>query len=486
MRKEEGETTQMTDTQLRTVTYSRYSSDRQRATSIEDQQRNTHERAKREGWPVVADFADAAVSGADANRPGYKRMQEAAKAGQFNVLLLDDLSRLARDSVEQERTMRRLEYQGIRIISTGDGYDSTSKAKKIQRGMKGLMNEVFLDDLAEKVHRGQKGQAIKGRWNGGRPYGYQLKKILDESQRDQYGEPLRVGTELEIVPKQAHIVREIFERYAAGESCLTIAADLNARGIPSPGSTWKRNVRRCNSWMDTAVRGILASPLYTGRQRWNTCQFLRDPGTGKDRRRERPESEWIANRLPRLEIVSEELFNKAQRRRNAGSNSHAKLKFGNRAKHLLSGLLRCKHCHVNYVMGDNRAYACSSYLGGKACTNSERVRRDEIERVILGPVIEGLLDPARVTRMAKEMEVEWRRQRAAVSARSEAAPRELANLDARINRLHAWLRAGDPDMTDDELQAAIDTAKAKRQQLAAEQPAGRQSARLLQTGPGWP
>jgi DNA invertase Pin-like site-specific DNA recombinase len=98
--------------------YARYSSENQRAASIEDQARNCRRRAEAEGWGVVREFADAAMSGSDSNRPQYQAMIAAAMRREFDVLLLDDLSRLTRDSVEQEQTIRRLEFQGLRIVAT--------------------------------------------------------------------------------------------------------------------------------------------------------------------------------------------------------------------------------------------------------------------------------------------------------------------------------------------------------------------------------
>ena len=164
---------------MRAVVYSRYSSDLQRAASIEDQLRNCQRRAEAEGWTITAEYADRGISGSHASRSEYRAMLDAAGRREFDGLLVDDLSRLARDSVEQERAIRRLEFQGLRIIATSDGYDSESKARKVHRGFKGLMNEIFLDDLREKTHRGLSGQALKGSWTGGRPYGYRLKPTLD-------------------------------------------------------------------------------------------------------------------------------------------------------------------------------------------------------------------------------------------------------------------------------------------------------------------
>lgn len=71
-------------------------------------------------------------------------------------------TRLSRDSLETERTIRSLEFHGITIISTSDGYDSTSKSRRITRGFKNLMNEAFLDDLRDRVHRGLGGQPCEG------------------------------------------------------------------------------------------------------------------------------------------------------------------------------------------------------------------------------------------------------------------------------------------------------------------------------------
>src|ERR1700730_1714103 len=127
---------------MKAALYARFSTDLQRAASIEDQFRNCRKRAELEGWKIVATFADAAMSGSDANRPRYRAMLEAAARHEFDVLIVDDLSRLTRDSVECERAIRRLEFSGVRIVAT-------SKARKVHRGFKGLMNEIFLDNLRE-------------------------------------------------------------------------------------------------------------------------------------------------------------------------------------------------------------------------------------------------------------------------------------------------------------------------------------------------
>jgi site-specific DNA recombinase len=465
------------------VAYARYSSDQQRASSIEDQVRNCRKRAAAEGWEISAVFSDAAMVGSDSSRPEYQRMLAAAARREFDVIVMDELSRFARDQVEQERAIRRLEFDGVRIITCTDGYDSTSKARKVLRTINGLKNEMEIDALRERVHRGLTGQALKGYWCGGRVYGYKLRPVLDPAKRDPYGQPERIGTKLEIDPKQGPIVQWMFERYADGASYLTLSRELNERGVPSPGSAWRRNTRRCRGWMQSTVRGILRNALYTGRQRWNSSQYLKHPDTGKDRKRARPKSEWLVHQDERLRIVSEELFERVRNRTRITANSDKRLKSGGKLKYLLSGLLRCEACGAHYIMSDARCYACSGYINGRACSNAVRIRRDILEDKILGPIQDDLLTPERVARMAKEMEQLYAEHLKQTAARAAKLPRELEELGARIERLRDRLKQGDPDLTADELQVALERAEEKRRQLEAQQPGAKQTAKLLSVLP---
>lgn len=466
---------------MKAAIYARYSSEGQRATSIEDQERNCRRRADSEGWTVAHVYADAAMSGAKADRPQYQAMLAAALAGEFGILIVDDLSRFARDSVEQESTIRRLEFQGLRIVAVSDGYDSatSSSVRKVHRGVKGLMNELFLEDLAAKVHRGQTGQALKGRWNGGRPYGYRLVPVRDPLQRDPYGEPLRIGTTLEVDAEQAEIVREIFQRSADGAGCLSIAAELNARGVPSPGSTWRRKVRRCSGWTASGVRVILRNELYRGRLTWNKAKFVRHPDTRKELRRERPTDEWIVSEQPSLRIVSDELFALAGRRGEpVKADDSRRAGQGRRPKYPLSGLLICQKCKAHYVMANERNYACGSFAHGRACSNGILIRRTVAEERILGPIRDELLSPSSVEAMASDLHRAYAASAAARQQRAAEQPKELAELEARIDRLRARLSVGDPDMTADELQAAIQRAEEKREALL-KAPETRGSAKIL-------
>jgi Recombinase zinc beta ribbon domain len=125
----------------------------------------------------------------------------------------------------------------------------------------------------------------------------------------------------------------------------------------------------------------------------------RASGARKRRRELRPANEWISKQDERLRIGSDELFAAAQRYVNPAGRW---TKAGGKPKYLLSGLLKCDVCGGIYILGDRWHYACTGYIDGAACGNGVRVRRDHVERVLLDPIKEQPLAPARVKRMATE------------------------------------------------------------------------------------
>ena len=213
--------------------YARYSSDRQRQSSIDDQVRNCKNYAAREGHTIVKIYTDEKITGSVTARPGYKQLLLDADAGVFDVLIIDDLSRLSRDDIEMKSLVRNFLFKSIRLIAIADGYDNHSKGHKIHAGVKSLMNELYLDDLREKTKRGMTGQALQGFNCGGRTYGYKNVPIEDVSRTDAYGRPLVLSVRYEIDKEQAEYVRKIYTWYSEGYSYKWIASALNKMHVPS-------------------------------------------------------------------------------------------------------------------------------------------------------------------------------------------------------------------------------------------------------------
>lgn len=447
---------------MRAAVYSRFSTDRQNESSIADQVRVCTEYAARQGWEVIERFEDQGISGAAlGNRPGVLRLQEGAFTRRFDAVLVTDLSRLSRSQGDLSKMIDRLVAKGVRVIGVQDGYDSARRGHKLQAGFSGIIGEAFREMVKDRTYAALESRAKEKRATGGRAYGYRDGKV-DKG--------------------EAYIVQEIFGRFADGASCRTIAAELNARRIPSPGSTWSRTVRRASGWRGSGVRVILHNERYRGVVQWNTSEWRKDPDTGKRKRVMRPRAEWISHVDESLRIVSDDLWERAQRR-SCPAPEDIRLKAGGKPKYLLSGLLRCGLCDAHYTITDAKSYGCSSYHDGNACSNAIRVRRERVEAVLLGPLNENLGDPNRVARMVAEMEAYYLERLRVLEARDVDSPRELQELSARILRLKERLRCGDPDMTGDELQAAIDRAEMKWRELQSQAGPGRSMSKLFATLP---
>lgn len=139
-------------------------------------------------------------------------------------------------------------------------------------------------------------------------------------------------------------------------------------------------------------------------------------------------------------------------------------------------------CGAHYTITAKHRYGCQSYHDGDACTNAITVRKDEVEDVLIRGEESGLaalLAPDRIERMGKAMERYYAERQRTMQARATEAPKELQELAARIERLRERLRKGDPDMTADEIAAAIERAEGKRRELEQQQPAARATAKVL-------
>lgn len=216
--------------------------------------------------------------------------------------------------------------------------------------------------------------------------------------------------------------------------------------------------------MGSAIRVIVRNERYRGVVHWNTSEWRKDPDTGRRKRVLRPRAEWVTHVDESLRIVSDDLWARAQRRVQPAKDGK-RIKTGGKPKFLLSGLLVCDVCGAHYTITDKRSYGCSSFHNGRACSNSVRIRRDRAETVLIDPIRKDLLSPECAQRMAKEMQVEYVHRVRATQTRLAEQPEELRELTSRIERLRDRLKRGDPDMTPDEIQAAVDRAEAKAQEL---------------------
>src|SRR5260370_39830253 len=106
---------------MRAVIYARFSSELQRAESIDDQVEVCRREAKRQGWTVAKVYSDRAQSGASRFRPQYQQMLADAERKQFDVLICEALDRLGRKLADIADLYDRLSFSGVKIhtLTTG-------------------------------------------------------------------------------------------------------------------------------------------------------------------------------------------------------------------------------------------------------------------------------------------------------------------------------------------------------------------------------
>ena len=158
-------------------------------------------------------FRGSGIKGAAVgNRPGMPALQQAGAAQLVDAVLVTDLSRLSRSQGDLPKMIDRFVAKGVRVIGVQDGYDSARRGHKLQVGLSGIIGEAFREMVKDRTYAALESRAKERKATGGRAYGYRDGKV-DKG--------------------EAYIVREMFGRFADGASCRTIAADLNARRIPS-------------------------------------------------------------------------------------------------------------------------------------------------------------------------------------------------------------------------------------------------------------
>jgi site-specific DNA recombinase len=416
---------------LKVAIYARYSSDNQRDASIADPLRVCREFAARQGWNVVQEFTDHAISGATLLRSGFQGLMRDALSGQFDVVLAEALDRFSRDQEDTAGLFKRLTFAGVNIVTLAEG-DITH----LYLGLKGTMNALFLKDLADKTRRGLRGRVELGKSGGGLCYGFKVKRATCDG----------VATgEREIVPAEAEVIRRIFRDYSAGMSPKAIAKRLNGECCPGPGGApWNPSTIHGNPARGT---GILNNELYRGRLVWNRLRYVKDPDTGKRVSRPNPPSDWVTTDVPQMRIVDDELWNQvkarqAEMRRVASSGDPKRFNQARRPKYLFSGLTKCAECGGGYVMYWRDRLACFGARSRGTCINRLTISRQEVEERVLVTLREKLMRRDLFEDFCQEYVRELNRLRMKHRAGLSSARTELTTVEREIRKLVQALKDG--------------------------------------------
>ena len=268
--------------------------------AIERQRTDCLKIAADRGWPVVAEFVDNSISASGKRkRPGYDALRAAYAAGEFEALICYDLDRLTRQPRQLEDWIDAATERGLKLVTANGEADLGTDAGRLFARIKASVARAEIERKAAR----QRSAALQRSELGRPPLGVRLTGYT---------------TAGEVIEGEASVVRELFRRFAAGDSLKGLAAWLNETGVPT---------RHGGRWLASTVQGILRNPRYAGRA------IYRGQATGKA-------GAWPA-------LVEPEVFDRVAER--LADPRRKANQYGTDRKHLGSGLFQCAACQRKVV-----------------------------------------------------------------------------------------------------------------------------------------
>lgn len=345
--------------------YCRVSTDKEdQLNSLETQKEFFLEYTKRTGDNLIKLYADEGISGTKIkNRKEFQRMLADAEKGLFDMVVVKDISRFARNTVDLLQSVRKLKALGIETQFLTANMTSMGNSEFVLTIFGALAQEESAN-TSKRIKFGKKMNAEKGRVPN-IVYGY------DKTIGDYFN--------LSINEEEAKVIRQMYKWYTEeGFGGAKIANMLNERGVKT---------KRGNNWSQNSVCRILTNEIYTGKI-INGKEEIADFLTGQ--RKEKDESEWLVTVRPELRIIDDETFDKAQEILKGRHDSFKMTHERQSNKHLFSTLIKCKDCGwsfrrtVRQYKNTYIRWVCSGHngRGADSCPNAITVDEEELIQVL--------------------------------------------------------------------------------------------------------
>ncbi len=280
--------TENTSKNLITALYCRLSQEDERlgeSLSIENQRLMLQKYAEEHRFPNIRFYVDDGFSGADFNRPSFKRMMNDVECGKVGIVIVKNQSRLGRDYLQTGMLMEiTFPQYDVRFIAINDGVDSANGVSDFS-GIKNYFNDFYARDTSRKIRAVQRAKGERGERVGTTiPYGY----MKDPENPKRYVPD----------PETAPIVKRIFEMYANGIGIVKICDRLSAEKVTCPSVyAFKKNGNKSGNpdlsrpyhWAQNTIRRMLSNQEYVG----DTVNFKTYSKSNKLKKRLKNDSENI-------------------------------------------------------------------------------------------------------------------------------------------------------------------------------------------------
>lgn len=350
---------------MKIAAYCRVSTDKdEQLDSLEHQKEFFSEYAQKHGYELVRLYADEGITGTSLRkREEFRRLMRDAALGLFDMVVVKDISRFARNTVDFLQSIRTLKSLGINTLFLTANMESLGESEFVLTVFSALAQEESVN-LSKRVKFGKQINAKKGRVPA-RVYGYER---ID-------------NFTLEIKPEEADVIREIYRLYIEdGYGCRQISTKLNKMGC--------KTMFGCD-WNPTGIKRILNNSIYCGRY-INGKYEIRDCLEGKlvktsaDRHMCHERPEWA--------IVSQDTFDEAQRIHAMRAEQYANVSPGGRYsnRHIFSTLIKCELCGRSfsrkvYKYVNTRVYwkcPTNDQFTAETCANKTCITEGDLVTVI--------------------------------------------------------------------------------------------------------
>ena len=395
----------------RVAVYARFSCDKQRDASIEDQVYEAERYCERMAYEIVKIYPDYAISGRSDDRPQFLQMIEDAQKGAFDIVLVWKMDRFARNMQDQFFHEKILNDCGVRLESVKENIAGNGIEASLSKGMHAIFAQIRSQQSAEDTMRGMLGKARKCQYLGYQWFGYSHE-----------------GDTITLDPIQAPIAEEIHMLYLDGKPIKEIVTWLKGEGVKTaqgcaPG--------RC------FVNNILKSWRYAGVYTWG---FEKDANGSK-------RLDELGNPIPLVcvpggmpAIVSTDVKERCIKKLETWKHGKAK------ANYLLSGKMFCTSCGnpmrgevcQNHDGIEYYRYTCQKKR--KACLGV--FWKDETEQAITRSVRDAFRDPETLEIIAEKFAEYRSEQKPKVSI--EAAKNDLKSLCRQRDNLIKAVEDGMP------------------------------------------
>ncbi|NWL87597.1 hypothetical protein DMN77_08265 [Paenibacillus sp. 79R4] len=222
---------------MKAAIYIRVSTDMQaeEGFSVEGQRQKLASYAQSQDWTIFDEYIDDGYSAKDLERPEMQRLLKNMEEKKFDVVLVYKLDRLTRSVGDLHKLLKTFDKYGVKFRSSTEIFETTTAMGRFFITLVGAMAEWERGTISERVRFGVEQMVREGKRPGGIiPYGY----TQDE----------------ELVQEEAEIIREARRLYHTGLGYMSVAFQLNSRGL----------LRRGREWTAATVEYTLENPYYAG------------------------------------------------------------------------------------------------------------------------------------------------------------------------------------------------------------------------------